>query len=118
MHEVLVNRLGGLSLRRKSVVTLTDRPGMTLDVHRGRKTTTQQQHYFSNDVVVLQGDSLLSYEYESSVFWNWSVAVPGVAYRQLEQTTTNQHQLADPWPHTGGDIEQQIYMFGNHHQRR
>ena len=26
MHEVLVNRLGGLSLPRKSVVRLTDRP--------------------------------------------------------------------------------------------
>ena len=43
MHEVLVNRLGGLSLPRKSVVGLTDRPDMTLDVYRGRKTTTQQQ---------------------------------------------------------------------------
>ena len=41
MHEVLVNRLGGLSLPRKSVVRLTDRPDMTLDVHRGRKTTIQ-----------------------------------------------------------------------------
>ena len=37
MHEVLVNRLGGLSLPRKSVVRLTDRPDMTLDVYRGRK---------------------------------------------------------------------------------
>ena len=43
MHEVLVNRLGGLSLPRKSVVRLTDRPDMTLDVYRGRKTTKQQQ---------------------------------------------------------------------------
>ena len=43
MHEVLVNRLGGLSLPRKSVVRLTDRPDMTLDVYRGRKTTNQQQ---------------------------------------------------------------------------
>ena len=42
MHEVLVNRLGGLSLPRKSVVRLTDRPDMTLDVYRGRKTTMQQ----------------------------------------------------------------------------
>ena len=39
VHEVLVNRLGGLSLPRKSVVRLTDRP----DVYRGRKTTMQQQ---------------------------------------------------------------------------
>ena len=43
MHEVLVNRLGGLSLPRKSVVRLTDRPDMTLDVYRGRKTTMQQK---------------------------------------------------------------------------
>ena len=28
---------------RKSVVRLTDRPDMTLDVYRGRKTTMQQQ---------------------------------------------------------------------------
>ena len=41
-HEVMVNRLGGLSLPRKSVVRLTDRPDMTLDVDRGRKTTIQQ----------------------------------------------------------------------------
>ena len=41
MHEVLVNRFGGLSLPRKSVVRLTDRPDMALDVYRGRKTTIQ-----------------------------------------------------------------------------
>ena len=44
MHEVLVNRLGGLSLPRKSVVRLTDRPDMTLDVYRGRKTTKQNNN--------------------------------------------------------------------------
>ena len=43
MHEVLVNRLGGLSLPRKSVVRLTDRPDMTLDVYCGRKTTKQNK---------------------------------------------------------------------------
>ena len=43
MHEVLLNRLGGLNLPRKNVVRLTDRPDMTLDVYRERKTTTQQQ---------------------------------------------------------------------------
>ena len=43
VHEVLVNRLGGLSLPRKSVVRLTDHPDMTLDVYRGCKTTIQQQ---------------------------------------------------------------------------
>ena len=45
MHEVLVNRLGGLSLPRKSVVRLTDRPDMTLDVYRGRKTTIQPMEF-------------------------------------------------------------------------
>ena len=43
MHEVLFNRLGDLSLPRQSVVWFTDRPDMTLDVYRGRKTTMQQQ---------------------------------------------------------------------------
>ena len=43
VHEVLVYRLGDLSLSRKSVVRLNDRPDMTLDVYRGRKTTKQQQ---------------------------------------------------------------------------
>ena len=42
VHGVLVNRLGGLGLPRKCVVRLTDRPDMTLDVYRGRKTTIQQ----------------------------------------------------------------------------
>ena len=42
VHEVLVNRLGGLSLPGKSVVRLTDHPDVTFDVYRGRKGTTQQ----------------------------------------------------------------------------
>ena len=46
MHEVLVNRLGGLSLSRKSVARLTDRPDMTLDVYYGRKTTIQYTDIF------------------------------------------------------------------------
>ena len=48
MLEVLVNRLGGLSLPRKSVVRLTDRPDLTLDVYRGRETTIQQQQLGRN----------------------------------------------------------------------
>ena len=58
MHEVLVNRLGGLSLPRKSVVRLTDRPDMTLDVYRGRKTTIQQQQqqfYTASDHIFFIG---------------------------------------------------------------
>ena len=43
VHEVLVSRLGCLSLPRKSVVRLIDSPEVTLDVYRGRKTRTQQQ---------------------------------------------------------------------------
>ena len=54
MHEVLVNRLGGLSLPRKSVVRLTDRPDMTLDVYRGRKTTIQKQQQNCHTVRVLR----------------------------------------------------------------
>ena len=61
MHEVLVNRLGSLSLPRKSVVRLTDRPDMTLDVYRGRKTTIQQHHLIQANIsdpslkIILQG---------------------------------------------------------------
>ena len=57
MQEVLVNRLGGLSLPRESVVRLTDRPDVTLGVYRGRKTTKQQQqnllyrHYFPSAII-------------------------------------------------------------------
>ena len=50
MHEVLVNRLGGLSLSRKSVVRLTDRLEMTLDVYHGRKTKRQQQIVVSEKI--------------------------------------------------------------------
>ena len=41
MYEALVNRLGCLSLPRKIVVKLTDRPDMNLDVYHVRKTTIQ-----------------------------------------------------------------------------
>ena len=59
MHEVLVNRLGGLSLPRKSVVRLTDRPDMTLDVYRGRKTTLQ--HYNLSNLEKLFGGRQFSF---------------------------------------------------------
>ena len=45
MHKVLADCLVGLSLPRKSVVRLTDRPDMTLDVYHGLKPPTQQQLY-------------------------------------------------------------------------
>ena len=56
MHEVLVNRLGGLSLPRKSVVRLTDRPDMALDVYRGRKTTIQYNNFPSCISVCISRD--------------------------------------------------------------
>ena len=55
MHEVLVNRLGGLSLPRKSVVRLTDRPDITFDVYRGRKTKIQQRQHYIHKYVTLRG---------------------------------------------------------------
>ena len=80
MHEVLVNRLGGLSLPRKSVVRLTDRPDMTLDVYRGRKTTKQQNNNNCRLLLVCdwcdkrqeirgRGDG-----YETTV---WELGIPG-----------------------------------------
>ena len=65
MHEVLVNRLGGLGLPRKSVVRLTDRPDMTLDVYRGRKTTMQQcniENYLDDLAGADSADKALSAE--------------------------------------------------------
>ena len=57
MHEVLVNRLGGLSLPRKNVVRLTDHRDMTIDVYCGRKTTMQeqqQQHQPGKQKIILE----------------------------------------------------------------
>ena len=62
MHKVLVNvnRLGGLSLPRKIVVRLTNCPDMTLDVYRGRKTTTQQQlHPYHPEIISERAYNLL-----------------------------------------------------------
>ena len=49
VHEVLVNRLGGLCLPRNCVVRITDCPDMTIDVYCGRKTTTQLQPLTLNE---------------------------------------------------------------------
>ena len=45
VHEVLVNCLGGLSLPRKSVVRLTDRPDMTLAVYEGVSKSFEPQAF-------------------------------------------------------------------------
>ena len=50
MHEVQVDYLRGLSLPRKSVVRLNDRPNMTIDVYRGHKTATT---YKGMDIIKL-----------------------------------------------------------------
>ena len=64
MHEILVNHLGGLSLPRKSVVRLTDRPDMTLDVYRGRKTTMQQNK--SHELAIMLLHTRFYYDLEAS----------------------------------------------------
>ena len=43
VRKVLVNRLGGLSLPRRSVVRLTDCPDMTIDVDRGHNNNNTVQ---------------------------------------------------------------------------
>ena len=68
MHEVLVNRLGGLSLPRKSVVRLTDRPDMTLDVYRGRKTTNQQQQQLGARFIEAQFFSVSAKKHSATVY--------------------------------------------------
>ena len=52
VHEVLVNRLGGLSLPRKSVARLTDRPDMTLDVYHGRKQQCNNNNHRKNGYIL------------------------------------------------------------------
>ena len=70
MHEVLVNRLGGLSLPRKSVVRLTDCPDMTLDVYGGRKTTTSLDLLLSDCNDVNHRATALSLVVRSCPFFN------------------------------------------------
>ena len=72
MHEVLVNRLGGLSLPRKSVARLTDRPDMTLDVYRGRKTTIQEQQHRHTDQLAM-GPLFSPSFYAPEEFWGWGI---------------------------------------------
>ena len=75
VHEVLVNRLGGLSLPRKSVVMLTDRPDMALDVYRGRKTTMQQQQQqlYRPSLSLIWFGPFLPYKYCYSVTNSWLI---------------------------------------------
>ena len=73
MHKVLVNRLGGLGLPRKSVVRLTDRPDMTLDVYRGHTTIIQQQQQFTKGAIccnVLKYWDTLQPNYNVLKYWD------------------------------------------------
>ena len=59
-----------LSLPRKSVVRLTDRPDMTLDVYRGRKTKMQQQQQstktlFTMNVIFIKDQGVLERKNDS-----------------------------------------------------
>ena len=78
MHEVLVNLLGGLSLPRKSVARLTDRPNMNLDVYRGRKTTT-------TTTVLCASLSRQTEGYRKNSEKNWGTYLPTGTLLQLEK---------------------------------
>ena len=78
MHEVLVNRFGGLSLPRKSVVRLTDRPDMTLVVYRGRKTTMQQCNTLDSKTLLGFSDVTVNSAAEWTTWENWGSGGGGV----------------------------------------
>ena len=81
MHEVLVNRLGGLSLPRKSVVRLFDRPDMTLDVYHECKTTTQHIDSSFRLIVVLMCRLFLTF----GIVTNFANCMQTVMNCQLEK---------------------------------
>ena len=100
MHEVLFNRLGGLSLPRKSVVRLTDRPDMTLDVYRGRKTTMQQCNNltgvsygqsYATDYRFINNESATLISVPSSYFKSFLPGNPYKDQRQTVQTQSRRH---------------------------
>ena len=91
MHEVLVNRLGGLSLPRKSVVRLPDRPDLTLDVYRGRKTTMQQQQIIHQCKCQCQGNATL-FEYiptDKLIDITTSVSLSNVVLSMMQSWANN-----------------------------
>ena len=103
VHEVLVNRLGGLSLPRKSVVRLTDRPDMTLDVYRGRKTTIQPTNHNFLDtlqVYVTGHKSIGSLNNYRSLSDNHILAISNI----LSKTDSNDRSLHLPSTSSSGDL--------------
>ena len=99
MHEVLVNRLGGLSLPRKSVVRLTDRPDMTLDVYHGRKknnATTMQQCNNKNDIIKRYLHSFIGhYNYGSSVRQKGLFVLVPATYKPLSPQAGHCNHVSD-----------------------
>ena len=91
VHEVLVNRLGGLSLPRKSVVRLTDRPDMTLNVYRGRKTTVQQCNMVKSSQKCLHGPSG-----SSRITGSWVKVLPESRLLELKQCFFAQSPFQSP----------------------
>ena len=94
MHEVLVDRLGGLSLSRKNVVRLTDRPDMALDVYRGRKNNKTELFLLS---------SMFYTHLNTYVLWNC--------------VTLNSWLEEDLWVHAAGEISGWCWliMVSNRH---
>ena len=90
MHEVLVNRLGGLSLPRKSVVRITDRPDMTLDVYRGRKTMQQYNMQLSLRTGTQTMLYLNSHWYQNI---NYTISTPVSPRQPWRQRTTNATEI-------------------------
>ena len=86
MHEVLVNRLEGLSLPRKSVVRLTNRPDMTLNVYRGRKTTTTQQQQQTASGIWVKMAIMLLFNFP---FWQCGPLSQNCESLTLEHITTS-----------------------------
>ena len=64
MHEVLVNRLGGLSLPKKSVARFTDRPDMSTVVYRGQQ---QQPPTQSTEITFFSSDSRLNHDQDKRI---------------------------------------------------
>ena len=112
MHEVLVNRLGGLSLPRKSVVRLTDRPDMTLDVYRGSKTTMQKNPLRFNGGNITKLLTVSSFPFDSTGeilqnFWQFSLS-PSIQYRDNYKTSGS---FLFPHRFNGGNITKLLAVF-------
>ena len=101
VHEVLVDRLGGLSLPMKSVVRFTDRSDMTLDVHRGRKTTMQQIEGISKSILL---NSILNFailsisNVRNVIIWHSLVVGAAISSQQEKGLAHRAPQCPPPLP--------------------